>query len=339
MLAQVAKGWELPVKKFADGPSLIVEQPEIPAGGSADINSKLDSIIIPKLDFTDASIREAIDLLRLRAADLDTDSDPQTRGVNIVLKLPQGAPEESNYITLSLSQIPLRAALEYVSRAANLKIKIDPYAVVVVPASENTEVLITKQYRVPPNFIQSAPTGASRGGAGVTGRSTVREFLEDQGVAFPKDASASYNPSTSRLTIKNTQANLDIVDTLVETALSTPPVQIEIEAKFLEVNQNNLNELGFDWLIGQFALSGGSGIYGSGGTEGFGRQINSQIDQNGTFNPTVNTGFPINNTQTGLPLGANSATSGAVTAGNRGGAGGTYETAITLNAVDALLLN
>jgi general secretion pathway protein D len=116
-----------------------------------------------------------------------------------------------------------------------------------------------------------------------------------------------------------------LIDALVETSVATRPTQVEIEAKFLEVSQNNLNELGFDWLLGQFALAGGSGVYGGGGTMGLGRTIES-----GAY-PLVNPG--------GLPVGATSTTSGPITAGNRGGAGGTaYSTAISLNAVDALLL-
>jgi general secretion pathway protein D len=110
-----------------------------------------------------------------------------------------------------------------------------------------------------------------------------------------------------------------LVDNLVNAATEAAPTQIEIEAKFVEVTQNNLNELGFDWLLGQFALPGGSGVYGSGGTEGFGRSINPA-------------GFPLKNLS-GTPVGASSSTSGPITAGNRSGS-----TAISVNAIDALLL-
>ena len=73
-------------------------------------------------------------------------------------------------------------------------------------------------------------------------------------MTFPPGASANFIASTSRLIIKNTQANLDLIDTLVETQMTAPPSQVEIESKFLEVTQNNLKEMGFDWLLGQFAL-------------------------------------------------------------------------------------
>ncbi len=35
---------------------------------------------------------------------------------------------------------------------------------------------------------------------------------------------------------------------------SPGPKQVEIESKFVEITQNNLKELGFDWLLGQFNI-------------------------------------------------------------------------------------
>jgi general secretion pathway protein D len=327
MLTAVDKAWELPLRKFTDGPTAIVEQPQMDSKGSQAINNKLDEIIIPRIDFTDSSIKEALDFIKKRAADLDT-GDSDNKGINIILKLKPDSPDASYPITLSLSDVPLREALRYVTEAANLKIKIETHAVVVVPATENTDVLITKEYKVPPGFITATPgsappqvSGLAAGSQSViAARSIAKDFLETQGVEFPPGASANYISLTSRLIVKNTQANLELIDALVDTSVATRPTQVEIEAKFLEVSQNNLNELGFDWLLGQFALAGGSGVYGSGGTIGLGRSID-------------NNGYPLINPANSLPVGANSATSGPMTAGNRGGT-----TGISLNAVDAILL-
>ena len=331
LLAQVSKAWALPVKKFSSQASSIVEQPQISSRNTQVITDKLDSIKIPRIDFTDSSIREALDFIKKRARELDeSESDPDKKGINIVLKLPPDTDSSAYPITLALDDVPLRSALEYVSEAASLKIKIETYAVVVVPQTENTDVLITKEYKVPPSFIQALP-GASTGAvlegvaAGsqsvVAARSQALEYLEAQGIPF-KDiagASALFIPSTSRLIVKNTQVNLDLVDALVETASESPPSQIEIEAKFLEVNQNNLKELGFDWLLGQFALAGGSGVYGGGGTVASGSSLNPNS-------------FPLKD-PTGTPVGASSSASGPLTSGNRNGS-----TAISANAIDALLL-
>src|SRR5260370_33507590 len=55
-------------------------------GGTAFVSKKLSSIIIPHIEFRDATIREAIDVLREQAAENDTGPEGQ-RGVNIVLRL------------------------------------------------------------------------------------------------------------------------------------------------------------------------------------------------------------------------------------------------------------
>ncbi len=335
MLLEVKDGWELPVRKFDVKGSSIIDQPQIDTRGTSAINRKLDEIIIPRVDFNDATIREALDFLKQRAVALDTsEQDPSRRGVNIVLKLAPDAPEAEQRISLSLTDIPLRVAIDYVAKAANLKLKIEPYAVVVVPQSEPTDILITKEYKVPPSFITALPASTDTASAGAGGggintapgsmpsiaaRSTARQFLEANGVTFPPGASANFLTSSSKLIVRNTQANLDVIDSLVEVQLQTPPSQVEIESKFLEVTQNNLNELGFDWLLGQFALPGGTGVYGGGGTQGFGQSINSSR-------------YPFINQGTTLPVGASSATSGPVTSGNRTGS-----SAISVNAVDALL--
>jgi general secretion pathway protein D len=337
MLRDVSNGWELPVKRFDTQASSVIDQPEIDTRGTAGINRKLDEIIIPRIDFRDATIREALEFIRQRAVALDTtETDPTQRGLNLILKLAPGSPEEGFQINLSLTDVPLRAAIEYVARAANMKPKIEPFAVVVVPESEPTDVLITKEYKVAPGFISNMPAGGGGGtisppGGGVSGvalgstssiaeRSGAREFLEANGVSFPTGASAIFLPSSSKLIVKNTQGNLDIIDALVETTGTTPPSQVEIESKFLEVTQNNLEELGVDWLVGQFQLPGGTGVYGGGGTQAGGAPINAN-----SF-PLLNPGNP------SVPIGAASSNAGAITAGNRSGT-----TAIGVNAVDALL--
>ena len=58
---QVDKSWELPVRRFEVGASTIIEQPADRHARTSLINRKLDEIIIPRVDFRDATIREALD--------------------------------------------------------------------------------------------------------------------------------------------------------------------------------------------------------------------------------------------------------------------------------------
>src|SRR5205823_9033004 len=150
------------------------------------------------------------------------------------------------------------------------------------------------EYRVPPDFISTtltssysaleagayktkkglaAPSGTgkdtqeSTGGAQLVTREGAKEFLEAQGVQFPPGASANFLPQSSRLVVRNTVDNLELVDALVEQASVSGPKQVEIESKFIEITQNNLKELGFDWLLGQFNI-GNRKLFGGGGTTG-----------------------------------------------------------------------
>jgi len=333
MLGDVSRAWELPVPKFDTGASTIVEQNPIDMKGTSSISRKLQEIIIPQLSLQDETVRDAVEKLQKKSRLLDaSESDPSKKGVNIVLKLDPAkeAADGGTKINLALNSIPLGEALKYIATAANLKVKIEPYAVAIVPLSEPTETLIAKEYNVPPGFISTAPSssagttsqaggaGLPGGGAGTVGKSGAKEYLESQGVTFPSGATATYLASSSKLLVKNTQSNLDLIDSLVEVSLATPPSQVEIESRFLEVTQNNLQELGFDWLMGAFNLPGGTGISTGGGTAG---------------NQTANSGtYPFNNAN-GSPVGSiTGAGTGNLTAGNRTGAA-----AISANALDGLL--
>ncbi|MDQ6808725.1 MAG: type II and III secretion system protein [Verrucomicrobiota bacterium] len=388
-LWQVQKGWEEPVRQYGQAVGGVTNDVTREATGTARITNKLNTIIIPKIEFRDASIREAIEFVRQQAAANDPSTDGR-RGVDIVLRLtaiggrapdaalttttttviqpaavplPGGAgsageatvaavpapapavpvpaaptvsPADAR-ITITLNEIPLGEALRYIASQANLKLKVEPFAVSIIPISEQSQELITKEYRVPPGFIQTtlnpalsalnAPAAASGGKGAGTGKDTqettgghqlvrregAREYLESQGVPFPAGASANFMPQSSRLVVRNTPDSLELVDAIVEQANVSGPKQVEIESKFVEITQNNLKELGFDWLLGQFNI-GNRRVFGGGGTSGTGAAVN-----NADY-PFVQPG--------GGPIGQF-----PVTAGNRTG-----NLAISGNVVDALLM-
>ena len=56
-------------------------------------------------------------------------------------------------ITVTLDNIPLGEALRYIANQAGLKVKVEPYAVAVIPLTEQSNDLITKRYHVPPEFF------------------------------------------------------------------------------------------------------------------------------------------------------------------------------------------
>jgi type II secretory pathway component GspD/PulD (secretin)/tetratricopeptide (TPR) repeat protein len=378
-LWQVQKGWEQPVRKYGESATTVTDAFTKDATGTARITNKLNSIIIPKIEFRDASIREAIEFLRQQAAENDPGADGR-RGIDIVLRvntlgnraettsttttstvvsssstgpgispepaiIPPPAPSTISVpsinpadarITITLNQIPLGEALRYIAGQAGLKVKIEPYAISIVSISELSNDLLTKQYRVPPGFISGSlnPSGSalnqpssngktatqpsgtakdtqeSTGGRLLVNREGAKEFLESQGVSFSvPGSSANFLPQTSRLIVRNTPDMLELVDAIVEQANVSGPKQVEIEAKFVEITQNNLKAMGFDWLLGPFNLDKNGTVAGNGGSPGTGTNVNPND-------------YPFPTT------GQN-----PVTAGNRSG-----NLAISGNAIDSLLL-
>lgn len=369
MLWQVQKGWELPIRHFTHGKDTSGSQTRTEASRTEAITAKLNRIIIPKIDMSDTTIREAIDYLHQLSVKLDTlEPDPAKKGVNIFLKLaasssggagtgglpglgseilppalpaggagtaaaPVAAPQatEDTQITLALSNVPLYEALRYVSSLAGLKIKIEPVAVSIVPLSDVSTDLITKEYKVPPNFIPKntaeAPASTDGGGGGfgfgattepaggsrLPKQMTAQTYLASLGVQFPEGASAQYIASGSKLIVRNTQDNIDFIDQVVDSLANQAPTQVQIESKFVEINQNNLKELGFNWTLGAFSVGGGT--YMAGGNAG--------------ANPTV---YPFTEPGQTAAIGSNEITNGL-----RSGVGSTARNAVSANSIDSLL--
>jgi general secretion pathway protein D len=140
--------------------------------------------------------------------------------------------------------------------------------------------------------------------------------LQSQGVSFPSGAFAQYVPASSELIVRNTPDAIDLIDSLVDAALGVQPTQVEIESKFLEITQDNVKELGFDWLLGPFQI-GSTGAYGAGGTQGF-----------GSAPDPANYPFKVG----GVPVGTD-----PLTGGLRTGFGSGPNQAISVNGIDALL--
>ena len=180
-LWKVEEAWQQPVRKYgAVGPAADNKGRGGEVRGTAQMTNKLNSIIIPHIEFRDTTVREAIDFLREQAAE----NDPSGQGVNIVLRLvplgqvagpsapvlppptgagtpvpvapaqapPAGAPAQGApggppgvapvpvvsgpagaRITVTLDNIPLGEALRYVANQAGLKVKVEPYAVALIP--------------------------------------------------------------------------------------------------------------------------------------------------------------------------------------------------------------
>lgn len=238
------------------------------------ITTKLHTLIIPHLHLENAPISEAVDYLKQKSRE----QDPLQEGINIFLKLPaiESASSSSTnpllepLVSLNLDDVPLSVALDYVARQVNLVVKVDPYAVALLPPSRTNDLLFVKEYDIPPHFFPTKEEISTNTPALLEEHEEkkepycqVKEYFQSQGIEFPPEGSANYLPSSGKLIVRSSQENLDVIDSLVLAAKKTPSSQIAIETKFIEVSNDQLNQLGFNWLLGPLQI-GNSGIYAKG---------------------------------------------------------------------------
>ncbi|MBL9152816.1 MAG: hypothetical protein JNK37_10035 [Verrucomicrobiales bacterium] len=291
MIRQVAEGWEAPVPQMARGAGFEAQVVTASGDRQADIQEKLNRLILPQVQFDATPLESVIEYLVQTAQTLDAgEPDPSKRGINIVVE-PQSAPGAPDVrqrpITLRLTNAPLGTVLKYVTDQAQLKYRVDAFAVTIVPlSSANDTGLVTRTYQVPPGFITgggagagaaaaggpvdpfAAPAGGAAGGGGtLVKRISPKEFLENNGVTFPEGALASFNAINSSLVVKNTADNHSLIEQLVISAREGGSKLVRVEFKLIETTDRVLNELGFDWLLGQFN-AGSGGVFAGGGSFG-----------------------------------------------------------------------
>ena len=368
LLMQVDAAWELSVP--ADAPNLPDSKINREEGGTgvAYITEKLRRIVIPRIDFEDTTVEEAIDFLRLRSAELDVlELDPARKGVNFVVRRPRaagapaagdagadagapgaeaalpaagGEPGSLRVKELRVRNVPLAVALKYICDQTKLRYKVDDFAVTLVPQTESGEDIFTRTFSVPPDFSSALDGGGGAGGGGggevdpfaepaaggggakIQARKPIIDLLKSSGINFPDGTSATLS-NNGVLLVTNTPTELDKVEQLVQAIGDKLPKQVKITTKFVEISQENSDELGFDWIVNPFGISAHN-MFASGGTQG------NQPGRNGDDFVSPVGGTSVD----GIPADPSQFASNLMTNGNRSG-----DQAVNRNSIDAILNN
>ncbi len=188
-------------------------------------------------------------------------------------------------ISFTARYVSLMTALKIITSTANLKFRIDGDIVMIVPSDFDPAEIEVRMYPVEPTFIErvrEAGTAASEGGESVGGREMTRmnttelgsglptdlkTYFTQMGVRFPAGSSITYNSAIGKVIVGNTAENLAVFERILA-ELNVVPKQVEIEARFVEVNETDLMEVGLEWLLtdawelatkpGEGSLLGGS---------------------------------------------------------------------------------
>ena len=143
-------------------------------------------------------------------------------------------------VTMVVDEISLDDAIRYICRAANLKYRVEKYAVVIAPQDVPLDDVETQIYPIEHESIDSI------GGGDPT---AVKQHFETRGVTFPAGAKIVYDSRISRLIATNTPENLKKIEAIIHNELNAIDPQVLIQCKFAEISQNDLDELGFDYAV------------------------------------------------------------------------------------------
>jgi len=97
----------------------------------------------------------------------------------------------------------------------------------------------------------------------------ARQFFTTAGVDFTTVGNGKtlvFNDRLGMLMVRASMSDLDIIEQTVQVLNMSPP-QISLEAKLMEVTQEDIKALGFDWFLGNWAMGSGQSMAASGGTQ------------------------------------------------------------------------
>ncbi len=247
LLEEVADAWQRP-QVYLEEIEEEVEEEE------PELAIKLREIVIPSVNFTDVPLRRVITTLN----DISEEYDDADEGVNIVLRDPDRLDPE---VSISLRNMSLGRILDFIVDDAGFRYEIQDDVVVVSPGDGIRTDLETDIFPIDRATVirmTGADAGAAvgpgaddpfaspeNGGNGGQSSQRIRQFLSSAGIHFPEGSNLVYDGSG--IIVTQTPRNLDRIRNLL--ARYADVRQVEIEARFLEVQQGALDELGFNYEV------------------------------------------------------------------------------------------
>jgi len=159
-------------------------------------------------------------------------------------------------VSITLTDVPLSEVLGYIIEQTNLQYTVEDYAVYLRPSIDEGETLSVRTFLVPPNMFQGSTLKVTVAAPTDNAPSTVesvrvdaQQALTDKGIRFPAGATASFLPGSSKLVVRDTPEQLDLIANLIDQLGKETP-QVEIEAKFAEFNQDAIKALTFNYTVG-----------------------------------------------------------------------------------------
>ncbi|RCL31344.1 MAG: hypothetical protein DBX03_01070, partial [Puniceicoccaceae bacterium] len=251
MLNAVDNSWERPKVFELESKAKATEQ-AIPS-----LVGKLESIVLPRVNFTGMELTRVVETL----SELSVEFDAEGEGVNIVVLF--NPTELDPKVNITLRNLSLDRILQFVTQQVNFTYDVGDDAVTIQPSdsvggssstiteffpiSRATVIRLTGFRDVTSSSSVSDPfadPGASSSGPSQDEETqALQKFFQNAGVNFDGINGSSLAFDGEQLIVTQTPRNIERLRTILRNYSEVK--QVEIETKFLEVAQNDLDELGF----------------------------------------------------------------------------------------------
>jgi len=280
MLREVSLSWKRP--ETFQAPNVVVAD----TGEVDPVLEKIRTIIIPRVRLQGVPLRQAAETLsELSAQILEMGTYPQLGDTNPVNINVIG--NQNPNVQINLNNVSMQTVLDNMVRQVGYDYEINDGVVTLFPGAGagGGPTVRTEFFPISRQAVIRMTGGGTGGGGGGGGGAAadpfadpfggggaattgggggdtdeteekIKSFLERAGVNFGTDeASIAYDGA--ELIVTNTDDNIEKTRNILRRYDETR--QVEIEAKFLEVQQGALEELGFDWNIN----NGGNNVFGT----------------------------------------------------------------------------
>lgn len=255
MLNDVGRGWQQPGE--------ISERPDVVGTRAAlsPLFGKLDAIMVPSVNFSGLELSRVITTLSTLSEEFDqTGTTP--KGVNIVLLDPANT---NPVVNISLRNTSLHRIIELITQSVGYSFEVQADVVFVrpgggkadlgtefFPVSRSTVLRLTgrgSQSQAVANAadqLAGGRHGAEASTAGGDG-AAIKNFLQQAGVEFDRELGCTMAFDGTQLIVTQTPRNLERIRNIL--IRYSEVRQVEIEARFMEVQDGALEELGVNWSV------------------------------------------------------------------------------------------
>lgn len=222
------------------------------------LSNIIHNIVIPHIEFCNTPLPNIIDVLSSYAEKYQADGDCIPQCINFIL-LGAGADKAVHDITLNLKNLSLYRVIELIAQSANLQFDITQDTVVFYHKSREQDVLETEFFPISRATLIRLTGVQSINHHDMTRKEdcncnsiidderAIKEFFHRAGIDFAESSTNSLAFDGAQIIVTTTHRNLEKIGRILQKY--TKVQQVEIETKFLEVQQGVLEELGLRWNI------------------------------------------------------------------------------------------